>query len=159
MRLVRFVLFAVCTAGLALAQKYTGPRPPKPDLPYLLHASNLVATEPGEAKEEKRKDDTVYAVAGVSSAAKTPLAEPIFLIQAQKLVPEKLQLYKLEVKNGRREILFPAKKRKDGPRPLYMSVTRLGEGIFRLEANETLENGEYSLTPDGSNQVFCFQVY
>jgi len=28
-----------------------------------------------------------------------------------------------------------------------------------VEANEMLENGEYSLTPSGSNQVFCFQVY
>jgi hypothetical protein len=31
--------------------------------------------------------------------------------------------------------------------------------LYRVEANETLENGEYALSPDGSDQVFCFQVY
>ena len=39
------------------------------------------------------------------SALKT-FAAPIFLLQAEKLVPDRLQLYKLESKNGRREILW-----------------------------------------------------
>ncbi len=38
-------------------------------------------------------------------------------------------------------------------------MKRLGEGIYRLEANEYLQNGEYALTPEGSDQVFLFQVY
>jgi len=55
--------------------------------------------------------------------------------------------------------VFPKKKKKDAPRPMRTIITKLAEGLYRLEANETLENGEYSLTPAGSNQVFCFQVY
>jgi hypothetical protein len=31
--------------------------------------------------------------------------------------------------------------------------------LFRVEANEGLPNGEYALTPEGSNHTFCFQVY
>ena len=38
-----------------LAQKYSGPRPAKLDLPYLVHADNLVETESAEAKPEERK--------------------------------------------------------------------------------------------------------
>jgi hypothetical protein len=38
-----------------------GPRPPKPDLPYLMHADNLIPTESVEAKQEERKGDG-YAI-------------------------------------------------------------------------------------------------
>jgi hypothetical protein len=145
---------------LALAQtKYTGPQPPKPDFPYLLHASQLVATEAGVAKEESKKDDTTFYLPGASSSARTPLAEPIFILQSEKLQPEKLSLYKLEVKNGRREITLPKNPNKRRPRPAHLSITRLAPGLFRIEVSETLENGEYSLTPDDSNDVFSFQVY
>jgi hypothetical protein len=42
---------------------------------------------------------------------------------------------------------------------LRLSVTRLDRGMYRIEASETLENGEYSISPNDSNRVFCFQVY
>jgi hypothetical protein len=40
-----------------------------------------------------------------------------------------------------------------------MEVTRLDGGLYKIEVDESLEKGEYSLTPEGSNQVFCFQVF
>jgi hypothetical protein len=141
------------------ADKYQGPRPPKPDTPYLLHASNLVETEAVEAKQEDRKDGTLYVVTGAASPVRTPLAEPIFLIQSEKILPDKLQLYRVDTKDGRREIFFSEKKRKDNRRPIHLIVNKVAEGLYRVEANEELENGEYTLTPEGSNQVFCFQVY
>lgn len=140
------------------AQKYTGPRPPKPDVPYLVLADNLVETDAAEAKEEQRKDGTAYTLEGVSARARTPLAEPIFIVEAKTLSPDRLGLYRLEVRNGRREIVISQKKR-SGARPLRLTVTRLGNGLFRLEANEHLDNGQYSLSPEGSNQVFSFEVY
>jgi len=153
-QLLPLFLVAACAA---FAQKYDGPRPPKPDLPYLKHADNLVATEAAEAKEEKRKDDTLYVVEGANSNARTPLAEPIFVFQSDKIRADKLSLYKLESKSGRREILF---KKKEGARPIRMEVTRIGpDNLYKLEVEDTLENGEYSLSPEGSNQVFCFAVY
>lgn len=144
-------------ASAAFAQKYNGLRPPKSDVPYLKHANTLLSTEAGEATEEKgKKEDITYFVAGAASPVKTPLASPIFLFQFDKLVPEKLQLYKLEVRNGRREISFSPKKQ---PKAIRMTVTRLSsDGVYKIEVDDSLEPGEYSLTPPESNQVFCFQV-
>jgi hypothetical protein len=153
----RFLLLTFAVALTATAQKYSGPRPAKPDLPYLKHAADLIATEAVEAKEEKKKDETLYVIDGATSSAKTPLASPIFLLQVEKLVPERLQLFKLESKNGRREILFTPKK---PPKAIRVEVTRIGsDNLYRIEVDESLETGEYSLSPEGSNQVFCFQVF
>ncbi|HEY1339793.1 MAG TPA: hypothetical protein VGF59_19910 [Bryobacteraceae bacterium] len=146
-------------AAAAVAQpKYAGPRPPKSDLLYLKHADSLVPTEASEATEEKqKKDDILYWIAGAASSAKTPLASPIFLIQASKISPDSLRLFKLDVKNGRREILFGPKKQ---PRAFRMEATRLtSDNLYKLEVDDSLEPGEYSISPEGSNQVFCFAVY
>ncbi|HUJ21345.1 MAG TPA: hypothetical protein VLX58_07490 [Bryobacteraceae bacterium] len=153
----RLALTFFC-AGLLLAQKYNGPQPEKPDLPYIVHADNLVPTEVNEAKEESRKDEITYVIEGATSPAATPLASPVFLIRAEQLVPEKLEIYRLEVKNGRREVLF-SKKKKQTARPVRCNVSRVGDNLYKLEVDEGLPNGEYSITPEGSNQVFCFRVY
>jgi hypothetical protein len=144
-------------ASAAFAQKYDGPRPPKPDIPYIKHADNLIPTEAVQAKEDKRKEETLYTIDGENSSARTPLAEPIFLLLSNKLQPNKLQLYKLETKNGHREVLFGKDK---GPMPIRVEVTRLSsDNIYKLEVDEELMPGEYSLSPEGSDQVFCFQVF
>ena len=154
LRRTLLVAFAVVlTAG---AQKYTGPLPAKADLPYLKHAENLVPTEAVDAKQEKKKDDVLYIVDGANSPVKTPLASPIFLLRAAKLVPERLQLFKLDAKSDHREILFMPKH---PPKPIRVEVTRLASDLYRIEVSESLEPGEYSLSPEGSNQVFCFQVF
>jgi hypothetical protein len=144
-------------AGAAFAQQYDGPRPAKPDLPYLKHASNLVPTEVAEAKEDKQKNGILYIIDGASSSSKTPLALPIFIMKVDKVSAEKLQLYKLDVKSGRREIFFGSKK---GQEAIRMEVTKLSaDGVYKVEVDDDLEPGEYALTPEGSNRVFCFQVY
>ena len=154
----RIGLLAFLCLGAIVAQKYSGPRPPKSDVPYLVHADNLVETQAVEAREEKRKDDIAYIVAGAASSAKTPLAGPIFIFQADKLDAGKLQLYRFEVKNGHREVFF-AHNGKGSAKPRRMNASPVGGGLYRIEVEESLENGEYGLTPEGSNQVFCFQVY
>lgn len=156
------MLFALALPLFGQAAKgpaYTGPRPPKSDLPYLLHATNLVETEQGEAKESKRKDDTVYTLAGATAKARTPVPEPIFLIKTEKLLAEKIACWKLEVKGSQRELVLAAKQRRDSARPVRLSVTKLVDNIYKLEVSEPIENGEYVLTPDGSNEVFAFTVY
>ena len=152
----RIVLLLLAAAFAATAQKYDGPRPPKADLPYLKHASELVPVEAGEAKEEKQKTDVLYVVAGAASSVKTPLASPIFIYKSDKLSPEKFGLYKFDVKGGHREIVFGPKKQ---PKPIRIEVSRLDKDLYRIEVDESLEPGEYSLSPEGSNQVFCFQVF
>jgi hypothetical protein len=155
----RLFLSLLLIAGTCVGQKYSGPEPEKPDLPYLLHATSLVATEAGNAQEEQKKDVSIFWVNGASSPVKTPLAEPIFLLKSEKLVPERLTLFKMEVKNGRREVSINTKKAKDSAKPVPLSVKRLGQGLYRLEANDMVGPGEYCLSPEGANEVFCFQVY
>ncbi len=153
------LMLLVTAAACSTAQKYDGPRPAKPDLPYIKHAESLLATEAAEATEEKRKDDILYVVAGAASSVKTPLASPILLFQSDKIGPDKLQLFKLETKNGRREIFFSHKK-KQTAMPIRIEITKVSsDNLYRIEVNSSLEKGQYSLTPDGSNQVFCFEVY
>jgi hypothetical protein len=155
----RALLLLLGSACLLPAQsKYTGPRPAKPDVAYLVHADNLVSTEVLMAKEDKRKgDDIAYVMPGAVSPARTPLASPILLFQAEKLQPERLSLFKLDVKNGQREVVM---SRKRPGKPLRISVNPLTrERLYRIEVEQSLENGEYSLSPEGSNIVFCFSVY
>lgn len=153
------LLLVLLLAGWMCAdEKYKGPRPLKQDLPYLVHADNLVPTEVGQATAESHKHGSTYTIAGASSPARTPLAEPIFLIDANTILPDQLEMYRLEVKNGQREITLSGGRHGSG-RPIHLSVTPLGGHLYRVEAAEMLENGEYVLTPNGSNQVFCFEIY
>ncbi|MBY0507316.1 MAG: hypothetical protein K2X03_25605 [Bryobacteraceae bacterium] len=154
------LLLSLAIAGTLLAQdRYKGPRPPKSDIPYLLHANQLVETDSSEAQESKNKNDTVYTVPGAAAKARTPLAEPIFLIAVDKLSAEKLSCYRMETKGSSRQLVLPMKAGKNAPKPLRMNVTRVADGLYRVELAETLANGEYTLSPEGSNQVFSFAVY
>jgi hypothetical protein len=155
------LLFPVI-AGLSLmaADRYNGPRPPKPDIPYLLHANHLVETEVSEAREQSGKKETMYVIPGAASPAKTPMAEPIFIIESSHITPEQIELYRLDVKNGAREVLLTQKRRgHTDAGPFHMLVTRLAEHLYKIEADEPLQNGQYSLSPNGSNRVFCFEIY
>jgi hypothetical protein len=156
MRTLTLALVAVAT--LTAQSDYTGPIPPKADILYLLHASTLVETQVSEAKQDSKKGGTTFSIDGASSPARTPLAEPIFIVRVEKLNPDRLELYKFDVNKGRRELTI-----KDNPgrndRALHLSVTKLSKDLYRIEASEPLPNGEYSLSPSGSNQVFAFQVY
>ncbi|MEI9971573.1 MAG: hypothetical protein WDO73_05645 [Ignavibacteriota bacterium] len=153
----RIIWVALALATVALAQKYDGPVPAKPDLPYLKHGDTLIPTEAVEAKEEKKKDTTVYSITPANSPVKTPLASPILLMKSDKLAARNLQLFKFEVKNGHRELAFTAKH---PAQPIRIVVTKLSsDGVWRIEVDESLEPGEYSLSPSDSNQAFCFQVF
>lgn len=157
---LRFVLSLVAiSAACVAAEKYSGPMPPKPDVLYLLEANHLIETETGQAREESKKDATIYSISGPSSPARTPLAEPIFIIDARQVAPDRMELYKLDVRGGNREVSLSNKSRKGGNRPLHLMVTKLGEHLYKVEADEPLENGEYAISPSGENRVFCFQIF
>lgn len=152
-------LLVALTAATLLAQDYNGPVPPKADVPYLLHASTLIETQVSEARQETKKDGTLYWIEGASSPARTPLAEPIFILKADKLNPEKIELYQFDVNKGRRELMLKDRPGRNDARPLHLAITKIGKDLWKVEASEQLANGEYSLSPNGSNQVFSFQVY
>ncbi len=155
-RLLAISIVLASAAISAWTADYSGPRPPKPDMLYLVHADNLVPTEAGDAKEEP-KNANAYTIAGAASTARTPLAEPIFIMQSEKITPESLELYKMDVKSGHRELSLGGGRR--NPKALHLAVTRLAQGLYRIEVDEELDNGEYVLSPMGSNRVFCFEIY
>ncbi len=153
----RYFVLGAGLACLATAQQsYNGPRPQTPDVPYIKHGNSLVATEQGVAKDEKKKDTITHIVEGASSPVVTPLASPIFVFQSDKIAPDSLQLVKLESKNGRREIVETQKK---PLKTIRTEVTRLAaDKLWQIEVDESLTPGEYALSPDNSDKVFCFQV-
>jgi len=158
---MRILAIAIALAASLAAQKYDGPRPDKPDTPYLQHAAKLVPLDQNEAKEEKRKEGTAYVTPGAAAKARTPLAEPIILLETTTHPPERPALYRMEEKGGSREVFFfeNPKKRKDSSKVLRLSVTKVAAGLYKLEPTEPLPNGEYALSPADSNTVFSFTIY
>lgn len=146
-------------ASVAFSQKYDGPRPPKKDMIYIVHADNLIPTETGDAQEGGKKNEPVYTFAGASSPSRTPLAEPIFILDSDTIKPDSVELYRMDVKSGHREVKVSGGSRRYGNKPLRLQVTKLDRDLYKLEAEETLDPGEYALSPTGSNHVFCFEVY
>lgn len=86
------------------------------------------------------------------------MAGPEFLLKTSSLDPKRLELYRLESQNGRREILI-RKKKKIVATPYHTSIVSVSPGVFRIRVDQFLEDGEYCLTPNGSNAVFCFTVH
>jgi len=159
-RLLRFSFAVALLSVSALADEYKGPRPPKADIPYLLHADDLIQTEVTEAKQDSQKKSATYTIPGAASSARTPLAEPIFLMEQGKMDPGTLELWRLDVRNGERVVSVTSGGRRHGAGgPLHLTVTKVADGLFRIEVDDILENGEYSLSPTGSNRAFCFEVY
>src|ERR1700689_5122645 len=103
---------------------------------YLVYADNLVPTEATDHKQESKKNETTFTIAGASSSMVTPLAEPIFIMQSDKIDPERLELYRVEMKSGHREVTMAPKRTRGGPRALRLLVTRLNRGLLRSEAGE-----------------------
>src|SRR5580704_1985260 len=108
-------LLILCVAALAIqAEDYKGPRPPKADVLYLVHASNLIPTEVLTAQQDTKKDNDTFTVPGAASSARTPLSEPIFLFRSERIKPDDLGLFKFEVKNGKRQVTFSVRRKRGG---------------------------------------------
>jgi hypothetical protein len=154
-RVLTITLFAI---ALAAQTKYSGPKPEKKDVPYLVHAGALVQTEIVRSTPKDDAGHTVYSIPGEASLAKTPLALPIFVIDTATIVPTKLQLYQFEPKGGRRELTL-SKTQSGGAEPILITVANVSGSLYRIETVNDIENGEYGLTVQGSNQFFCFSVF
>jgi len=165
---MKLSIASLAAAALVLAalpaaaqKKYTGPRPPSPDAPFLVHASKLLPVETATARESPGKNETSYSVEGSSSPTRTPVPEPIFLFLSDKINPERLSLYRMEVKGGQRTLAIPSdpSRKKGNARPIFILVTPLDNRLFKVEVNEPLDNGEYCLSPEGANTVYCFSEF
>jgi len=134
------------------------PTPEKTDVPYLIHASRIVATEQSQATEVTRKKEMIYTVPGANSPVKTPLASPEFLFLSESIGPNDLTFFRFEPKGGQRELLF-RKKKKVLARQIRLSVFPIKDNLSKVRVDESLTSGEYCLTPNGSNAVFCFGIF
>jgi hypothetical protein len=158
----RLLLMCSCAAICLAADAPSVPEPPKADMVYLLLADNLVPTDALEAQIDvrnkgKKNEESTHYVPGEHAGAKTPLTSPIFVIKRGSLSPEALQVFAFEIKNGRREVTFSKKK---SNKPFTMTIIPTAtEGVYRMEVDQNLPPGEYAVTPNGSEQVFCFAVY
>jgi hypothetical protein len=144
--------------ALAAQTKKPLPKPDKKDVIYIVHAATLVQTEIARPIPKDTGDSTTWSIPGESSLAKTPLALPIFTIDAAALAPEKLQLYQFTVNGSRRELTL----KKKGPSetdPILITVSNIAGTLYRIEVVNEVPNGEYGLTIPGSNQFFCFSVF
>jgi hypothetical protein len=81
------------------------------------------------------------------------------VLKADKIDPDRIALYKFDARGGRREVLIPRVVKRNSLRPIRISVVKLSDRLFKLEAQEFCDIGEYCLSPEGSNQVFCFSVF
>jgi hypothetical protein len=153
----RLWMVGIAATLAASGQKYDGPQPAKPDILYIKQAAMLVAMETAEARSEKAGTGTRFTVDGAASAVRTPLSLPVFLVRAQKLAPQNMQLYKMDSRDGHREYVVGGA---NPPDVLHLEVTKLNsEGLCRIAVSDPLEAGEYAVSSGGSNQVFCFQVF
>jgi len=83
--LLALPLLAVAALPAAEEENTSGlPTPEKADVPYLIHATNLVELEQSTANEETQKNDQLYWVAGANSPVQTPLAGPQFLFKSDE---------------------------------------------------------------------------
>jgi hypothetical protein len=136
-------------AGLLMVAALAGAQNPgKPDLPYLKQAAELIPLEVASAK----KEGTRLVIEGAGSPVKTPISLPVFFLKAEKIAPEGLQLFRVEVKDGHREAV-------SGGDVLHMEITRQGAGgVFRIAVSDPLDAGEYVLAGEGT-RVFGFAVF
>jgi hypothetical protein len=159
---IRFVFLCLTVLAetvFATNRDYNGPEPQQADLPYLVHADHLLPTEQAEARDESDRKRYRYRVSGTSSSVRTPMPEPMFLIRAESLAVDRLQLYPMEIEKGARQIEFRKKPSDKDPRPIPLTYKERDDGLIWMEVNQILDNGEYCLSPQGTNTVFCFQVY
>jgi len=150
------ILFVAVLSG---QPNYTGPHPPKKNVPYLVHAGNPVETEAGTAFQIINNDLITYVISGEKSTARTPLASPIFVIESADITDvEKLRLFRLVAQDGHRTVTFH-KKSLRGAMPLRIEIKPIPGGLFEIEVVDSLPPGQYALTPDGANNVYCFEVF
>lgn len=152
------ILSALALPGQADRNRLGLPNPPKVDIPYLIHGSDIRELEQVDAMEEITKNQLRYWIAGPAAAVRTPLAAPEFLFDSQQIDPRDLSLFGFEVKNGRRELLF-SKKKKVVAEPYFLNLEGVAGRLIRIRINASLAPGEYGITPDGQNIVFTFSVF
>lgn len=155
---------AAIAATLAFPQqKGAATKPPKSDLPYLLEAQKLIPTDASPVTRSSSKSNESLSVPGVTSSARTPLPEPIFVFSQVQIKATDFELIRFDVANGRRQWTKGKQEHPNNDEEpeeiLRLTLRPVAEGVVRIEAAEMLNPGEYALIPRGKDTAFCFTVF
>ena len=82
----------------------------------------------------------------------------MLVIETDGMDAGKLRLFRLTPKNGQRTVTFLTRS-KGGAIPLRTEISQVAGNLYQIEIVDSLSPGEYALSPDGSNDVYCFQVF
>lgn len=148
----RFLTGLLLALALATQTKKVLPKPERKDVIYIVHAATLVQTEVARVNPKQSPEGAVWSIPGETSPARTPLALPIFTLDAASIDARKLGLYPFEAKGGRRELTSKTE-------PILITVSPISASLYRVEVVNEIPNGEYALTVPDSNQFFCFTVF
>ena len=83
----------------------------------------------------------------------------MFLLATESIDAQALSPHRFVVKDGNRQSEDPKQRSSEDEPDLRLTVRRLQNGLFRIEAAHMLEPGEYYLLAQGAKQIFCFSVY
>ena len=130
-------------------------RIPKLGVPFLLQGDDLIETELQQAQTDNAGGELVYYVSGATSNARTSSARPVILAQSGNLpnVADKIELYRMEGSNGRRQLLYSVNGKQVAV-PIPLTVNRLSDTLYQFTVGEDLPQGEYGLSPKGTNEIF-----
>ena len=157
-----WLCLALLSAAATAQQKDAAVKPPKTDLPYLLEAGKLIPTDAKPATRSDSKDNQTITVSGVTSSARTPLPEPVFLFSPGQINPDQFELIHFQIVNGRRQWTKGQHEHLNEDEPeeiLRLTLRPLSENVIRIEAAQMLNPGEYALIAQGQNTAFCFTVF
>ena len=95
--------------------------------------------------------------------------DTVYLVHADQLIATEAGIaskhataddvtYLDDVRDGHREVRFHYKGQ-GGAIPLRADIANIADGLYRIDVVDNLSAGEYALSPDGANDVFCFEVF
>ena len=133
---------------------------PESGVLYLTLGTKVIKLESTVAQYTTTADDEVFVVVpGEASPTSTTLKRPVIVSEGQT-VPEGafvLELYRMEAKSGNRRLLYRVGNRIVASK-IPIEMTALSRHLYQVEVSEDLTPGQYCLTPNGSDEMFLFEI-
>jgi len=146
--------------------------PPKPvgaptvELPAVSSALKVVLLENSDFRDlevqQVRSQDigdgaSLYSFSGEASSTVAGSNRPVFLVLAEGETNGQVELARLQVSKGVRQVVYSAAGKKSAS-SVPVLVTRVSPTVFRVTVNQGLAPGEYAILPAGLNRAFLFQI-
>ena len=124
----------------------------------LLENSDFRDLEAQEFKSQDIGDGAVlYSFAGDTSPVRIASNPPVFLLLAENDVVSNVDLARLQVAKGTRQLVYSAAKRRSAS-SLPMIVTQVSATLRKFSVKEPLPPGQYVVLLESANRGFLFEV-